>query len=169
MIVVVRGSITRREQRTAATGPEIVLLLEQSRGPSIPVVWRGPTNFSVGDVVEASGDQDSEGYVNAASIQKVSVSGPTPQPQPEKPRLYVFRAFMGSFLGDLLALILVNTQFKKSGLAQDMIFAILASVFAAGLTALFARSNRKVNAMLGGGMAVVIPLFIYLLIKALSK
>ena len=166
-MTTIRGTVTKREARTVGPGPEVLMTVQPVQGPSMPVVWRGAGGFGVGDLVEASGERDSDGYLMAASINKVEAARPAPAP--EKRKLDIFRAVVGAILGDLLALltlvVLIGTR-KVQGLAgQWAVQIVFGALFAAGLTALFARRDRKAHALLGAALAVGIPLAIVILFK----
>jgi hypothetical protein len=164
-MTTIRGTVTKREARTVDAGPEVLMTVQPPQGPSIPVVWRGPGSFGVGELVEASGERDSDGYLMAASVNKVEAAKPLPQ----KRKLYVLRAIGGSFLGDLLAFLAAVVLFRnsKDSLLVWTVLFLFGALFSAGLTALFARTDRKPNAILGAALAVGIPLALVLLYKVL--
>jgi len=145
-MITVRGNVTKREQKVDAMGPYVLLMLQPPQGQSIPVVWRGPASVASGGVMEATGDLDTDGYMQAVSIQAFEA----PKPIPEKPKLYFMRAFGSAILGYILAIFVIKV-------------AILGIGFSAGLAWIFAAKNRTANAVVGGAIALCFYLLIHLL------
>ena len=138
-------------------GPYVLLMLQPPQGQSIPVVWRGPASVASAGVMEATGDLDTDGYMQAVSIQAFEA----PKPIPEKPRLYFMRAFGSAFLGDILAFFVM--AWAHTTAVTWTVIVILGIGFSAGLAWRFAPKNRKANAVVGGAMACLIYLCLYLL------
>jgi cytolethal distending toxin subunit A len=78
-MTTIRGRVTKREIRTAGAAADVLMTVQPAQGPSIPVIWRGAASFVVGDVIEASGELDTDAYLVAASVNKV---GAAPRPFP---------------------------------------------------------------------------------------
>src|SRR5215813_3903509 len=78
-MTTIRGTVTNREAHTGDPGTGVLLTVQPAEGPSIPVIWRGAASFGVGDVIEASGERDTDGYLVAASINKVGATRPFPR------------------------------------------------------------------------------------------
>jgi hypothetical protein len=145
------------------------MTVQPAQGSSIRVVWRGPASFAVGDVLEASGEWDSEGYLVAASANKVVEAA---RPAPEERKLDVFRAVVGAVLGIILALItlivLIGARKVRGVAAQWIVQIFFGALYSAGLTALFARRDRKAHALLGAALGAGIPLALFVLFKLLK-
>src|SRR5437764_13273124 len=78
-MTTVRGKVTKREIRPAGTGAEVLMTVQPTEGPSIPVLWRAEAGLAVGDAIEASGEQDTDGYLVAASVHKLESPRPFPR------------------------------------------------------------------------------------------
>lgn len=164
-MTTVRGSVTKCANKVDTAGTYIEFMLQPQQGQSTPVVWRGPTTVAFGQVLEATGELNSDGYLLAVSVKPLDA----PKPVPQK-KLYFIRAFGSSFLGDLLAYIAVIILARSAGTAAQLFVLVIFGIsFSAGFSWKFAPGNRPANAALGGAMAVLIPLFFYLAIYSVLR
>jgi hypothetical protein len=116
-------------------------------------------SYGEGELVEIHGEMSTDLILVATSVQPWHPPAVEKSPAPPSD-LYYGRAVLSAVLGDILGVIVLAT--KPSSSARDFLWAIIAISVSAALAALFARTNRKGNAVLGGVFALLVPLCIYL-------
>jgi hypothetical protein len=114
-----------------------------------------------GDMVQASGEVNSDLVLIAVSIAPLASL-----PPPEKPKLYKVRAILAAILGGVAGLFagIVNDTFASSASSSPWLYGLVGTVVSsAALGWILASSNRKANAWLGARISFGIWLFFYLL------